>query len=120
MTLFNSTLYKIQGTNFDLKNLNIGIDDSNQNIDMYRDNYERDRYNIWQCYMIFYMAIYEKQIFYIENNTNKKEKYLLQNSKISYADYKVIKIQKDIYYNFLKQHKNKKRIKKIGIWLCLI
>lgn len=111
-TLFNSTFYEIKQTNFDLENLHIGIDDSEKHINLYRDNYELDRYNIWQCFMIFYMAIYEKQIFYIENNTNKKEKQLLQNSKISYADYKVIKIQKDIYYNFLKQYKNKKKNKK--------
>lgn len=107
MTLFNSTLYEIKGTNFDLKNLHIGIDDTNINIDTYYDNYERDRYNIWQCYMIFYMAIYEKQIFYVHPNKNKKEKKLLRNSNINYADYQVIKIQKEIYDNFLKQNKNK-------------
>lgn len=111
-TLFNSTLYAIPQKNFDLNNLNIEIDDDDKNINMYRDNYELDRYNIWQCFMIFYMAIYEKQIFYVEKNTNKKEKKLLQNSTINYADYKVIKIQKDIYNNFIKNNKSKNKTEK--------
>lgn len=109
LTTFNSTLYEIHGNNFDLQNLHISIDDSDKNINMYRDNYEVDRFNIWQCFMFFYMAVYEKQIFYVENNKNKKEKKQFKSNKINYADYKILRIKKEIYKNFVTENKNQKQ-----------
>jgi len=109
LTLFNSIKYEIHGKNFDLNNLYIGIDGINNNIKMYQDNYDLDRYNIWQCFMILYMTIYEKQIFYINNNKNKKEKKLYKNAKYNYADYSVIKIKDKIYKNFTENNKGRKQ-----------
>jgi|SaaInlStandDraft_1057018.scaffolds.fasta_scaffold03729_10 hypothetical protein len=110
--LFDSTLYELDFNNFDMlnvKNMTIGVKENEKHLKNYQENIQINLKNIMQSYMYFYMSIYAKDIFEIQNNTNKKEKKIYKHSRYNYTDYNVVKIRDKIYKNFTKNNKGKKQ-----------
>ena len=107
MTLLDSNFYRIENDYFDLLNLEIiapyKLTEDN------KTNSNINHYFIWLAYILFYASIYQKDLCYVESNKNKKELKKYKTSKINYAEYKILKIRKDIYKNFLIHNKNKKQ-----------
>lgn len=106
-TAINSNFYLLKNNYFDLQNLELILPYKKQK--KYEKNDEKNHFYIWLIFIIFYTAIYEKQIFCVENNKNKNEKKLYQNSQNNYAEYKILKVKKKIYKNFLKNNLGKKQ-----------
>ena len=110
--LFDSTLYELDFNNFDMsnvENMKIGVKEKDDYYKNYKENILINIKNIMQSYLYFYMSIYAKDIFEIQNNKNKKEKKIYKDSKYNYTDYNVIKIKDKIYKHFTKNNKGKKQ-----------
>jgi hypothetical protein len=106
-TLIDSNFYRLENDYFDLSNLEIitpfSLSEEN------KTNTQLAHYYIWLIYILFYVSIYQKDLCCVEPNKNKKEIKKYKTNKINYAEYKILKIRKDYYKDFLLHNKYKKQ-----------